>query len=234
MNNRISIVGIDCATEPAKTGLALGYFENGALGVQEARCASRTEEAHRIAFEWLKSRPKGLIALDAPLGWPSALARSLEDHEAGNPLSESANRMFRRVTDEEIWIRLRKRPFDVGANLIARTAHAALVLMERLRDLLDDPIPLAWSPTWQGRFAAIEVYPAATLLVRGLKGTPNRDKWLKREVWRDRPLPPSSDARDAIVCLSAGADFLQGYARAPTELQLEAARREGWIWVRED
>ncbi|MBS0380666.1 MAG: DUF429 domain-containing protein [Proteobacteria bacterium] len=230
---QIAIVGIDCATEPAKTGLALGYLENGALVAQEAGCACRTAEADQIVYEWLKSSPKGLIALDAPLGWPTSLARSLQRHEAGSALSESANQMFRRVTDEEIWTRLRKRPFDVGANLIARTAHAALQVLERLRDRLEDAIPLAWSPAWSGRFAAIEVYPAATLLVRGVKGAPSRDSWLTREVWRDRPLPRSSDARDAIVCLTAAADFLEGAARAPDDLQLEAARREGWIWVRE-
>jgi hypothetical protein len=33
---------------------------------------------------------------------------------------------------------------DVGANLIARTAHAALTLLDVLRKHFSIPIPLAW------------------------------------------------------------------------------------------
>ena len=54
--------------------------------------------------------------------------------------------MFRRSTDDAIAERLSERPLDVGSDRIARTAHAALSFLERLRKLLDAPIPLAWEP----------------------------------------------------------------------------------------
>jgi hypothetical protein len=91
---------------------------------------------------------------------------------------------------------------------------------------------------------AIEVYPAATLLAHGLRaqgykgarGTAAREDIL-------RLLPPHlvrpkdtgsliqhDHALDAVLCVLAGADFLQGQALPPEDWP--AARREGWIWFR--
>ncbi len=39
----------------------------------------------------------------------------------------------------------------------------------------------------------------------------------------------SADAFDAIVCLLAAKDFLDGGAIPPTDLTI--AEKEGWIWV---
>jgi len=36
---------------------------------------------------------------------------------------------------------------------------------------------------------------------------------------------------DAVLCVVAGLDFLAGAAPGPADP--EAARREGWIWVKE-
>jgi hypothetical protein len=70
--------------------------------------------------------------------------------------------MFRRMTDDEIHRRLRKRPLEVGANLIARTAHSALKLLGEIRERTGLAIPLAWAPVEALPYRAIEVYPAAT------------------------------------------------------------------------
>lgn len=118
-------------------------------------------------------RSSVLLALDAPLGWPEELGRSLLQHRAGDPIESEPNRLFKRKTDAEIFRRLHKRPLEVGANLIARTAHAALGLLNNVRRLTGHDIPLAWDPTNLGRIAAIEVYPAATLLARGFKNGPD-------------------------------------------------------------
>ncbi len=40
----------------------------------------------------------------------------------------------------------------------------------------------------------------------------------------------SADALDAVVCLLAVKDFLDGAAVGPKDLEL--AKKEGWIWVR--
>ena len=60
--------------------------------------------------------------------------------------------------------KLKKTPLDVGADRIARTAYAALHLLGSVRVQLHLSIPLAWAPTDISVVAAIEVYPAATLV----------------------------------------------------------------------
>jgi hypothetical protein len=47
----------------------------------------------------------------------------------------------------------------------------------------------------------------------------------------DGELPASGDAIDALVCVVAAADFIQGRARPPVDR--ETAQQEGWIWTAE-
>jgi hypothetical protein len=149
------------------------------------------------------------------------------------------------LTDREVARQVGKLPLEVGADRIARTAHAALLFLDHLRAFLDEPIPLAWGVPLRNRIEAIEVYPAATLLVRGgsLRG------YKKAEAYPERAellecLAPSCDFEavraaalerhdclDALACVVAGLDFLLGKAVKPREP--DVARREGWIWFRE-
>jgi hypothetical protein len=165
------------------------------------------------------------------------------EHRAGEALNTSANAMFRRATDVFIHDELGKTPLDVGADRIARTAYAALRLLGDLREELELSIPLAWAPGDVSEVAAIEVYPAATLLAHGIrsKGYKKREQVeQRREIvtgLRERltiaervpDLATSADLVDAAVCVLAGVDFLQGAAHCPRDSDL--ARREGWIWV---
>lgn len=238
-----TIIGIDCATDPKKVGLALGSLESGVARVQYVQCGSRARLPADVVSHWLSKAPEALLAIDAPLGWPSALGSSLADHEAGEALQVPADLLFHRHTDTEIEGRLNKRPVEVGANLIARTAHAALAFLVDLRRLTGLPIPLAWDRTHNDIARAIEVYPAATLRAHGIeageyKGTSEiagREGLLARLGARVtlpsdlQALQASADALDAVVCLVAGADFLEGRAVPPSDLQI--ARKEGWIWA---
>ena len=151
--------------------------------------------------------------------------------------------MFRRTADLFIHDELGKTPLDVGADRIARTAYAALRLLGDLRTRLQLSIPLAWSCADVTEVAAIEVYPAATLLAHGIrsKGFKKMEQVeQRREIvagLRQRltiaegvpDLETSADLVDAAVCLIAGIDFLQDVAQCPRDPDL--ARREGWIWV---
>jgi hypothetical protein len=112
-----------------------------------SRCTvcSKKHPPAALALEWLDQRDNVLIALDAPLGWPRALGACLQSHMAGAPLDSEANALFRRATDDEIKVRLSKRPLDVGADRIARTAVAALELLGALRRETGRPVPLAWA-----------------------------------------------------------------------------------------
>ena len=126
-----NIIGLDCATEPTKVGLVLARFSGELLVIQEARCGTRTVSPASIVAGWIRSSRRVLLALDAPLGWPAGLSSALQGHSAGSMVPATANEMFRRVTDNEIYRRLGKRPLDVGADRIARTTRAALEVLGR-------------------------------------------------------------------------------------------------------
>lgn len=227
-----SIIGIDCATQPEKVGLALARVGGPLLEIEQVAVGSRQRDPASIAAAWLADRDSVLLALDAPLGWPTELGHSLSQHRAGHAIAPSPDSLFHRHTDSELCKRLGKRPLEVGANLIARTAHAALALLAELRRRTGREIPLAWEPSACHGTAAIEVYPAATLMTRRFSNGPDCLELFKSEVrLPSSPLVASSGhARDAVICAIAGSDFLAGACVSPTDLGL--AMKEGWIWAR--
>jgi hypothetical protein len=152
--------------------------------------------------------------------------------------------LFRRLTDRVVGDRTGKTPLDVGADRIARTAHAALLLLDHLRMELDEPIPLAWQAPIRQRIEVIEVYPAATMLARGasLRGYKKPEAVSERsellgllaascdgDTVVEQALG-NDDCLDAFACVVAGLDFLEGAVVQPWEA--DVARREGWIWFR--
>ena len=122
----IHIIGVDCATQHKKVGLALGELTGQSVRLLTVDAGNPAE----IISAWCERATPRLIALDAPLGWPIALAEGLKSHSAGQPLEVSPDELFNRATDRAIEERLGKKPLEVGANLIARTAVSALVLLQ--------------------------------------------------------------------------------------------------------
>ncbi len=207
-------------------------------------CSSERPAAATVAH-WLREEPeaKALLALDAPLGWPTDLA-SIATHSAGAAITAPRDRMFRRETDRFIKKRLDQQSLDVGADRIARTAHAALTMLEAIRELTAETIPLAWEPAFTARVAAIEVYPAATLRAHHARFSaykkpeqlPERREILDA-LSRLLTIPhpelalAQPDVLDAVVCLLAGSDFQSGKCMSPEHMP--SALREGWIWAKE-
>lgn len=73
------VVGVDCATQDAKVGVAFGEFSHGRLNVHQAFACTREESATVRITQRLRERTRPtLIAIDAPLGWPQTLARVIE------------------------------------------------------------------------------------------------------------------------------------------------------------
>ena len=230
----VVLIGIDCATQPNKVGLALAQWDGAVARIQECRTGSAADPPAAIVSRWLQHTDTALLALDAPLGWPLALAQTLTGHQAGAGMGTSAHALFRRRTDDAIHQRFRKRPLEVGANFISRTAVVALDLLEELRVEHGHPIPLAWNPAELERVSAIEVYPAATRLAHGSEGRGGSLEGLEQALDLTAlggHLPASADAVDALVCVIAAADFLRG--RAPGPEDLATAKQEGWIWTAE-
>lgn len=247
----ITVIGVDCATNARKVGLALARFDGRVTTLQEVVLGDSKRTPVEVVHEWLKasSRP-ALLALDAPLGWPQPLSDVLCAHRAGERLSENpeidAHRLFRRLTDRTVKESCNKQSLDVGADRIARTAHAALELLGALRKRLRARIPLAWSPELKS-ISAIEVYPAATLRAHevdaaGYKaaGDPSSRRRVLKQLGAKVSVPAGlrvpdlesgSDGLDAVLCVLAAHDFLTGRAMRPAKDQLRLARKEGWIWV---
>lgn len=228
----IALLGIDCATVPNKTGLALGELCGEVVHVLRCAIGSNSEPPATIAPDWLSDYDEALIALDAPLGWPRALGACLSGHTAGTVLEAESNQLFRRAADLEIKRRLDKLPLEVGANLIARTAVAALVLLDRIRQDSGRSIPLAWAPVETEPWRAIEAYPAATRIGHGAPDDGGSLEGLG-DVLDCSAVPPAllqiDHVGDAAVCSLAAADFLLGRAVGPADQ--EVALIEGWIWA---
>lgn len=241
----VRLIGIDCATVENKIGLALGSAVDDEIQIADVRHGSAEQGAAAVLASWLRQGEysKALLAIDAPLGWPLELSAALSGHRAGETISVDPDTMFRRETDRFVKSELRKTPLDVGADRIARTAHSAVRLLGQLRQDLGVDIPLAWTPDFSG-VAAIEVYPAATLLTRQLKsfGYKKRSQSADRTRLIDSlgvrignaknhlQMIENADALDAVICVLAGADFLRGEAMGPKDRV--RAEKEGWIWFR--
>lgn len=153
----VALIGIDCATQPNKVGLALGEHDGEVVRIRACLTGSPKHQPAAIVSHWLEQANTALLALDAPLGWPLALGKALAAHQAGDGMGAVAHALFRRQSDDDIHQRFGKRPLEVGANFISRTAVAALQLLDELRARSGASIPLAWSPEDLSPFAAIEV-----------------------------------------------------------------------------
>jgi predicted RNase H-like nuclease len=241
------VVGVDCATQEARTGLAYGVIDaDGALELKRVALGTDGESAAHTVAGWIAGAEQYVVAFDAPLGWPITLAAALPQHRAGEPIAAEPERLFRRETDRFVHKELHKLPLEVGADRIARTARAALALLQQIRQASREHLPLAWTP---GRGSgAIEVYPAATLLSRGISprgykgdsaaGRKAREAVLTRllpelRIARDRDraqIVDNDHMLDAVLCALGAADFARGFALPPEDRAL--AEREGWIWFR--
>jgi predicted RNase H-like nuclease len=243
-----SIVGVDCATQEERMGLARAVLQaDGALRLERVTLGTAGESAAASVSQWIAGQPRFVIALSAPLGWPRALGEALAHHVAGEPIAPAAEQLFRRDTDRLVHRHLGRQPPDVGADRVARTARAALGLLAEVRAHAGRPIPLAWR---QGEDSgAIEVFPAGTLAAHGAPAgayrahTPQARKARAALLARlHKQLDPATmrDVRDvmvddanlfeAAICALAGADFARGQCVPPPDL--ERAQKEGFIWFR--
>lgn len=241
---KTTLIGIDCATKEDKVGIALGQLSGESCQIDNVLVCSKESPLEYTLTQWILDGGRVLLAFDAPLGWPQPMGFTLKEHSAGQPIPVSGNLLFRRNTDLFIKAEIGQQSLDVGADRIARTALAALKLLANLRDALHEEVPLAWTPDFAHRVAAIEVYPAATLKARGLSPRGYKavsDLEARRNIIskiRDEVelhvnvslLERHADVLDAVICVCAAADFLTGRALQPTDRSL--AEKEGWIWVR--
>ena len=240
------VIGVDCATDPRKVGLAAGLWDGQACTLLAMAAASPACLPEDWVAAQLLARPdcRFVIGLDAPLGWPAPFGVGLVGHNAGQPILADQRQFFRRETDRFIARIIGHTPMDVAADRIARTAFSALELLARVSERVGRTIPLAWQPGLPGGCGALEVYPAALLRALGLPDRGYKDSadvavrqqilaGLGQFITLPEDLTPAladADVLDALLCVLAGCDFLAGRAMPPEDWPL--AQKEGWIWLR--
>lgn len=238
----LQILGIDAAVDPRNTGLAIARHAEGRWRLDYAAVGQRKSPlGEQICAELDPTMPV-LLAIDAPLGWPTELTSALADHRAGEPLR--ADHLFNRETDRFVREQTGLKPLDIGAERIARTAVAALELVADLRSLLGQPLPLLESNANSASGGLIEAYPAATLKQhgqphRGYKRT--ESKALREEIADylsqsidlqkySAEIAASDHVLDAVLCTLTAMDFLGSLCSSPTPAG--GWSDEGWIWFR--
>ena len=240
----VTLIGIDCATQPEKVGLARAAWDGQLLAGLQIHPGRRATDVAGVVAGWLPSEGACLLALDAPLGWPASFGAALDGHKAGQPLALDAAAFFRRLTDHRLDDI--HHPMDVTADRIGRTAFWAVNLLGEVARRASASIPLAWDCRALAPLSAIEVYPAGTLTQLELPATAYKKPGQVSERQKIitgiqqffstgtdwSPCLADADQLDAALCLVAGMDFIGGKCAAPEDLAL--AKKEGWIWVRSE
>jgi predicted RNase H-like nuclease len=241
----MQIIGIDCASKAENTAVAIGTYQNTSLWLSEVYMGNKKQNIADFIYANVSSASNVMMAIDAPLGWSEPMGRLLALHQAGEPIAEEQDRFFRRLTDTFVHQKTGKLPLEVGADRIARTAHSALKIIGELR-AKGLYLPMCWEAGKQDTTGIIEVYPSATLrayqtISSGYKGDSPEEKAKRKQIIQDlAPYIPNisdlihadsrADMLDAVVCLLAAKDFLEGAVYFPEHIEM--AKKEGWIWVR--
>ncbi len=259
----MKIVGIDFSTDPKKCGIAFGEVKDQVCTLKEAFCLNDEELIVKKIQEFIKSN-SALIAIDAPLGWPASMGKILCDHTAGEKISTEADKLFSRITDRFVRKKTGKKPLDVGADKIARTAHGALNFIHEIYH----NISLAGKPGYfDDKTYAIEVYPAVTLIQHKIlkvgsmaakskfpsyKGKEEANKKERKRIidkltyaysdvvfdcWQEGNEVCNDHILDAVICVLAGFDFLKSdvyHLKNLTVGNLNTIKKEGWIWFKKN
>lgn len=231
----MTTVGIDLSAEPAKTGIAVAHWENGAATVTSLRLGNTDRDIVEAAAG------ADRIGIDAPFGWPDAFVQFIAGHHVFDPLTvpletrDQRRPLTKRLTDLAVHKDLGVMPLSVSADLIAHVAF-------RCAGILD-----ALAVTDRAAGLAVEAYPAAALrrwglTHRGYKGAGARGfdelvtalttvaPWLN--LGEFEPLcRASDDAFDAVITALIARAAALGRTAAPSEDDRETAAREGWIHV---
>ncbi|WP_432507523.1 DUF429 domain-containing protein [Kineococcus arenarius] len=231
--------GVDLATQPAKTGLAVIEWLPGRARLVQLRLGATDQEIVEVALTADK------VGIDCPLGWPDDFIDFITAHAAGRldlRAGESGDEMRRRLAyrhTDRVLRQAGSSPLSVAADRIGLTAMRVAVILEHLA--------AAGAPVDRSGVGVVaEVYPAASLKRWGLphrqyKREGNRQARaelvaaLRRQVpWLDFsehvPLCESSDdALDAVLAALTARAAALGRCELPPELEVPRARREGWI-----
>jgi len=238
----MQVIGVDSAVQEKDNGLVLCNYHDNKLELVDKW--ERNGTVTTKILSWIGNAEQTLIAIDSPLGWPFEFTNSLATHKAGVPIEIGANDFFKRQTDLQIATEFNKRPLEVSADRIARTAFYTLDRIGKLRRETSRSIKLLWKFGEDFDIGFIEVYPASTILANGLSITGYKKEQSLRhnlldELQKEYRLnnPNTIDVFkiehdfDALVCCFSGVDFIEKRSIQYDSLS-ERIQKEGWIWAR--
>jgi len=246
------LIGVDYSAQEGNVGLAAGRLNGDSLEVEFAECPGTRAEVEKRIVDSINAEKKNggaLIAIDAPLGWPKSLSKTLCWHKAGRAFSTPADQLFKRATDRWVRDEIKQKPLEIGADWIARTAYSALSFLLRLRNETACVIPLAWKPGCAMSVSVIEVYPAATLKgrniapanCRGKEGEEKREciarwredvinrlgvdgVWPSEDLVKNRLMFENEHVFDAVLCVQAAMDFVKGHVISPSDAEIDGGK----------
>lgn len=233
--------GVDLATRPAKTGLAVIDWQPGAARLVRLQLGVSDSDIVEAALTADK------VGIDCPLGWPDDFIAFITAH-AGScielPVAESGDELRRRLAyrlTDRVVRQAGFPPLSVAADRLGLTAMRAALVLERL-GIAGMPVDRS------GAGVVAEVYPAASLgrwclphqqyKREGNRGAREALVGALREQvpWLDfrgygQLCETSDDALDAVVAALTARAAASGRCDPPMEQDLEQARREGWIML---
>ncbi len=165
------------------------------------------------------------LAIDAPLGWPTAFRELLDDvHPAAIATQKAQNPLLMRETER--WLCARgHRPLSAVQDLIGSQATKGMAFLGALG------LAAVGTGIWAARIGetevtAIEVYPAPCKHSQTIKS-------VRANLQSALPSDANSDLQDAQTCAILGAIYtLRPECLAPPAPAIDS--REGWIWVPRD
>jgi len=236
----VRTAGVDLATEPARTGLAVIEWGAGAARVTEVSVDGANRDIVRLALE------VELVGIDCAFGWPDEFVQFVTGHRAGSPLGAEASgdRDWRRTlayraTDRAVHARTGRWPLSVATDRLGLTALRCAVLLDAVA-AAGAPVDRSGAPPSR----VVEVYPAAALRCWGIRqaGYKNDvarraqvlDELLAAAPWLDigafrEVMVATSDGLDAVLSALVAGFAFAGATDAPPVEAHEAASREGWI-----
>lgn len=254
-----TVVGVDLAGVPARTGVVVITLEHGRAVATVPAPTFVADDASLVRLVG----PSTVVGLDAPLGWPDDFVAAISAHQRGEAWPGSAaldgvrsreNLRYRRTDRFVQSLDVGSTPLSVSSDLIGVVAMRAALLQDR------------WSAAWgtretrDGSGRVVETYPAAALRVwellarRGVryKGGGNEQKvseqraargaivsalttatspWLATSSSLRERAVESDHVLDALVCALVAVAAKAGVThRVPPDDGVVAAR-EGWIHV---
>ncbi|MCG8452397.1 MAG: DUF429 domain-containing protein [Spirochaetales bacterium] len=252
------LIGLDAAVDDKNNGLVALLYSQGCI--TDVLLRDHTQTVVEQILDWWNWAPRILLGVDSPLGWPLPFQQAMSQLSAGRRVEGEYPSIFYRLTDIDIHQRFRKKPLDVAADRIARTAFCTLERLDELRQQ-HKQLHLLFSDQEDFTAGFIEVYPAATLLangcsIQGYKKSQEARKHLLVQIMKQysafEKMSPTGTMEkedsvgfsldqtalvenehlfDAFICALSALDFLEHRAQEPDRSKVEIDRVHHEGWT---